>query len=296
MIGAALRHNASPFRVLATGGPALTLLSVVTMQGGQGVAKLVFPVAGPLPVAALRFGLGALILLAIWRPPWPTDRRTMLAVMALGTALAGVNVFIYLSITRIPLGLAVTIQFTGALAVALAGARRGRHAFWALLAAVGIVLIMRGPAGAASTAGLTFAVASAGCWGAYIVLSAHVGARTVGGAGLALATTWAALLIVPLAVAADPAAFGRPPLLLGGFAVALLCTVIANSLELSALRIMPSRTFGILVSLEPVVAAVAGLLLLGEQLTTTQWLAIVCIVTASAGATQESPSQASPPH
>lgn len=156
-------------------------------------------------------------------------------------------------------------------------------------------MIAAGPTGPVSPAGVAFALGSAACWAAYILLNAHVGARTSGGGGIALATAWAALLTVPAGVVAHPAAFTDPAVLAAGVWVALLCTVLGNSLELRALRVIPTRVFGVLVSLEPAIAAVAGLLLLGERLTALQWLAVAAIVAASVGAGSGSQDQSSPP-
>lgn len=272
-------------------GSLLVVISVLAMQGGQAVAKLGFPLAGPLPITALRFGLGAIVLWAIFRPRLPTDRRTLLAVVALGTSLAGVNGFIYKSIEHLPLGLAVTVQFVGALMISLFRSRRLRHLIWALLAAAGVVVINYVPEDAPSVVGIAFALASAACWGAYILLSAHVGARISGGGGITLATAWAALLTVPLGVVSDPRAFVDLPVLGVGLVVAVLCTVVANSLELHALRHIPARVFGVLVSLEPAVAALLGLMLLHEHLTPFQWLAIAATVSASIGVTTDQPGR-----
>jgi inner membrane transporter RhtA len=277
-------------RGASAAGVSLAVLGVLSMQSGQALAKAVFPLAGPLPIAALRFALGAVILLLAWRPRLPTGRSTQLAIVGLGTSLAGVNVFIYQAFARLPLGLAVTLQFLGALVVSLAGARRRPlHALWAILSALGVGLIVHSPTTDVSTLGVVFALASACCWGAYIVLSAEVGARTTGGTGLALATAWAALLTLPLGLAADPAAFTHAPVLAAGLGVAILSTVLANSFELVSLRKLPASVFAVLVSLEPAVAALAGLALLGEHLTSWQWLAIACIVVASIGATRSPP-------
>ena len=264
-------------------GAWLVVVSATYVQCGQAMAKLAFPWASPVVVVALRFGLGALVLWALFRPRPPADAGTWRAVLSLGTVLAGVNLFFFESAARLPLGLAVTVQFLGALVVSLAGARRPRHALWALLAAGGVVLINYAPAAEVSWVGLGFAAASAVCWGAYVVLTAHVGARTSGGDGLTWATTWAALLTVPVGLVVDPGALADHRVLGLGLGVALLCTVLANSLELAALRRIPTRVFGVLVSLEPAVAALAGLALLGERLTLAQWLAVGAIVAASVG-------------
>lgn len=272
------------------GGAWLVVLGALSVQSGQAVGKIALPWASPLALVALRFGVGALVLWALFRPRPPTDARTWRAVLSLGTAVAGVNLFFFESVARLPLGLAVTVQFLGALVVSLAGARRLRHALWALLAVGGVVLINYSPTASDSASatgvswlGLGYAACSAVCWGAYVVLTARVGARTSGGDGLTWATTWAAVLTVPVGVAVDPHAFVVPRVLGCGVGVALLCTVIANSLELAALRRIPPRVFGVLVSLDPGVAALAGLVLLGEKLTLGQWVAVVAIAGASVG-------------
>lgn len=269
-------------------GAWLVVVSATSVQCGQAVAKLAFPMAAPALVVGLRFGLGALVLWALFRPRPPADAGTWRAVLSLGTALAGVNLFFFEAAARLPLGLAVTVQFLGALVVSLAGARRPRHALWALLAAGGVALINFEPAGEISWSGLGFAAASAVCWGAYVVLTARVGARTSGGEGLTWATTWAAVLTVPVGLVVDPGALADQRVLGLGLGVALLCTVLANSLELAALRRIPTRVFGVLVSLEPAVAALAGLVLLGEHLALAQWIAVGAIVAASVGIAADS--------
>lgn len=266
-------------------GVLLVVISVFAMQAGQAVAKLAFPLTAPVTMTALRFGLGAVVLWVVFRPRWPTDSYTRWAVIGLGTALAGTNLSIYESAARMPLGLAVTTQFAGALVISLGTSRRLRHLLWVLVAGGGVLFLHSTPVESASGAGIAFAVASAVCWGAYIVLTTYVGARTSGGQGMALATVWAALLTVPLGVVARPHAFLDPTVLACGLAIALLCTVTANSLELGALRSIPSRVFGVLVSLEPAVGALAGLVLLDEHLALPQWFAISAIVTASIGIT-----------
>lgn len=269
-------------------GAWLVVVSATSVQCGQAVAKLAFPMAAPALVVGLRFGLGALLLWALLRPRPPADAGTWRAVLSLGTALAGVNLFFFEAAARLPLGLAVTVQFLGALVVSLAGARRPRHALWALLAAGGVALINFEPAGQVSWSGLGFAAASAVCWGSYVVLTARVGARTSGGEGLTWATTWAAVLTVPVGLVVDPGALADQRVLGLGLGVALLCTVLANSLELAALRRIPTRVFGVLVSLEPAVAALAGLVLLGEHLALAQWVAVGAIVAASVGIAADS--------
>lgn len=275
----------------AHSGAPWVLGSVIAMQTGQALAKAGLGTAGPLTMTALRFGFGAMLLWVIWRPRPRTDRRTLLVALAMGTCLAGVNVFLYTSLAFLPLGLAVAVQFTGPLAVSLGGARRARHGLWAVLSAGGVVLISGKPGGAGSPVGVLLALASAGCFAGYILLGAHLGRRGSGGGELAMAATWAALITFPFGLAGQLRVLAQPSVLGIGFGAAVLCTAVANSWELRALRHLPARVFAVLVSLEPVVAALAGLAVLGERLTPIQWLALAAIVLASVGATVDQPTR-----
>ncbi|MGH3328644.1 MAG: EamA family transporter, partial [Streptomycetales bacterium] len=271
--------------------PALVLLAIVSVQVGAALAKQLFPVAGPGGVVAMRLVFAALLLLALWRPTLRfrgrAGRRGLLAILAFGTVTAAMNISIYESFSRIPLGIAVTIEFLGPLAVALFGSRRPLDVAWAVLAAAGVLLLTGGRGdGGVEPLGVLFALCAAACWAAYILLSAVVGSRTQGGGGLALAMVWGALLVAPFGAADAGVKLLDPPVLLVGLVVALLSSVVPYSLELEALRRIPPRVFGVLMSLEPAVAAVAGLVILGEYLGAVQWLAIACVVVASAGATR----------
>lgn len=266
--------------------PAMVLAGVVSVQVGAALAKQLFVVAGPVGIVTLRLVFAAALSAALWFPRRRVDRRTLWLILAFGTTLAGMNFFIYQSFSRIPLGMAVTIEFLGPFVVAVAGSRRLLDGVWILLAFGGVVLLTEGGFGGADLTGVAFALAAGACWAGYILLSAAVGRRTTGGQGLTLAMIWGALLVLPIsAVESSPVLFG-PWVLLGGLAVALLSSVIPYSLELAALRRMSPRVFGVLMSLEPAVAALAGLALLGERLGILQWLAISCVVLASAGATR----------
>lgn len=264
---------------------ALALGSVLSIQVGHALAKALFPHAGPSAVVAMRLGFAAAVLLLLWRPRLPTDRRTLGLVAALGIAVAGMNAFIYLAMAVLPLGVAVTIAFLGPLTIAVAGSRQLLDLLWAALAAAGVFLLTETDGGPITLTGVLLATAAGTCWGAYILLNTAVGARTTGGQGLAWATALAALLIVPVGAHHAGQALLSPFVLLGGFAVALLSSVIAYSLDLETLRRMPPRVFGVLLSLEPAVAALAGLVLLSEHLHPLQWLAICAVVAASTGAT-----------
>ncbi|HXF78692.1 MAG TPA: DMT family transporter [Usitatibacter sp.] len=264
---------------------ALVLVGIVSVQLGSALAKHLFGAVGSFGTVALRLFFAAVVLLLLWRPSPRLDRRTWTVVLAYGVILGSMNLCFYLALTRIPLGITVTIEFLGPLAVALAGSRRWLDAFWALLAAAGVVLLMEGRGGL-DLVGFMFALAAGTCWGLYILLTAALGRHTTEGNGLALGMAVAALVAVPIGVAQAGAALVEPWVVAAGLGVALLSSVIPYSLELEALRKMPSRVFGILMSLEPAMAALIGLVVLHESLQWSQWIAVLCVVAASAGATR----------
>jgi inner membrane transporter RhtA len=223
------------------------------------------------------------VLVAIWRPRVRGHPAADLRVAAaFGIALGLMNLCIYEAMDRIPLGIAVTIEFWGPLAVAVAGSRRPLDLLWVALAAGGIVLLADPGGGSLDAAGIAFALAAGGLWAAYILLSARTGRAFPGGSGLAIAMVVGALATLPAGVGDDLLA---PELLAAGAVVALASSVIPYSLELEALRRLPPRVFGVLMSLEPAVAALAGLVVLGQALGGREWLAIALVVVASAGAT-----------
>ncbi len=280
---------------LTAPAPLLVLASVVSVQTGQALGKGLFGAAGgPLATAALRLGLAALVLLALWRPRLPDDRSGALLILAFGTAIAGMNLS-YLAMDRLPLGVAMTLQLSGPLTVALLMSRRWTDAAWGALAAAGITLfaLPGAGAGALSPAGVAWAVASAVAMGSYLLLSRRTGARMSGGGPLALAVCWAALLTLPFGLAEAGPRVTEPRVLAAGLGVAVLSAVVPYSLELAALRRLPARVVGVLQSLEPVAAACAGLVLLGERLTPLQWLAVCCVTLASAGAVRSAVSRPS---
>jgi threonine/homoserine efflux transporter RhtA len=263
--------------------PLLVVGSVLSVQAGQAVGKLMFGVLAPQGVVTLRLGLAALVLLAVWRPRLPTDPRSLGLVLGFGTAIAGMNL-IYPAMSDLPLGVATSVQLVGPLTVAIAGSRRARDLVWAVLAGTGIWLF-HGPAGGGlPVAGVSFALASAAAMGLYLLLSRRAGADTGTGGVLALAVTWAALIWLPFGITASGAALVRPQVLLAGLGLAVLSAVLPYSLDLAALRRLPPRVVGVLESLEPVAAALSALLILGELLTTTQWLAVGAVTAASVGA------------
>ena len=264
---------------------ALVLLGIVSVQLGSALAKQLFSEVGAFGMVTLRLCFAAAVLVLLWRPSLRMGRRAWAVVLAYGVILGSMNLCFYLALARIPLGIAVTIEFLGPLAVALAGSRRWVDAFWALLAGIGVVLLMEGR-GDLDLVGFLFAAAAGTFWGLYILVTAVMGRHTEGGNGLALGMAAAALVAVPFGVAESGATLVQPWVLAAGFGVALLSSVIPYSVELEALRKMPPRVFGILMSLEPAMAAVIGLVVLGEALHALQWIAVFCVVAASAGATR----------
>jgi inner membrane transporter RhtA len=273
--------------------PALVLVGIVSVQLGSALAKNLFDAVGSLGTVALRLLFAAVVLILFWRPSLQLDRRAWRIVLAYGVILGLMNLSFYLSLARLPLGIAVTIEFLGPIAVALAGSRRWLDAFWAVLAAAGVVLLMEG-GGDLDPLGVLLALAAGTFWGIYILLGAALGRHTTEGNGLALGMVVAALVVVPVGVVDGGTALLLPWVLLAGLGVALLSSVIPYTVDLEALRKIPPRVFGILMSLEPAMAALIGLIVLEEMLHVTQWIAVLCVVVASAGATRgDQPSTAS---
>ena len=264
---------------------ALVLLGIVSVQVGSALAKQLFGAAGSFGTVALRLFFAATVLLLWWRPSLRMNRRAWLVVIGYGVILGSMNLCFYLALERIPLGIAVTVEFLGPLTVALVASRRWLDVFWALLAGCGVVLLMEGR-GDLNLTGFLFALAAGTFWGLYILVGAALGRHTTGGNGLALGIAAAALVAVPFGAWEAGAALLQPWVLAAGFGVALLSSVIPYSLELEALRKMPPRVFGILMSLEPAMAALVGLVVLHESLHWSQWIAVMCVVAASAGATR----------
>lgn len=262
------------------------LLSIISVQGGAAIAKGLFPLLGAASTTSLRIGLSAMILLLVVRPRLgrlqPEQWR---AVVPYGLALGLMNFLFYCALARVPLGLAVTLEFVGPLGLALAGSRRWVDVVWVVLATAGIALIAPWSGQGVDLLGLAFALAAGGCWAVYIVLGQRTAAVLPGQQAVAIGMLFAALPVLPFGVASGTLQQMTPHLWLLGGLLALFSSVLPFSLEMQALRTMPTRTFSILMSLEPVAAAVSGWLLLNERLTFGQWLAVGFIVIASAGAT-----------
>ncbi|MFD2417907.1 EamA family transporter [Amycolatopsis pigmentata] len=264
---------------------AQILIGIVSVQVGAALAKQLFAIAGPAGTVTLRLFFAAVVLLLVWRPTLRAGRRGWPVVLGYGLILGMMNLCFYQALARIPQGITVTIEFLGPLTVALAGSRRLLDAVWALLAAGGVVLLAE-TRGDLSLLGIVFALGAAVCWGGYILLGAALGSRTSDGGGLALAMAVAALAAMPVGIIQTGTGLLTPWVLVAGLAVALLSSVVPYSLELEALRRIPPRVFGVLMSIEPAVGALAGLLVLHESLRPAQWLALCCVVAASIGATR----------
>jgi inner membrane transporter RhtA len=271
-------------------GPAIppipaVLLAVLSVQGGAAIAKGMFPVLGATGTVGLRVVFSALMLLAAFRPRLGRFTGAQWrAVIPYGVVLGVMNVVFYLAIARIPLGLGVTLEFIGPLGVAVAGSRRALDVVWVVLAAAGIALIAPWSGGGVDPLGVALALAAGACWAAYIVLGGRLSRLVPGGAAVAVGMAIAALTVLPVALASGGLGRLTPRLLAAGLGVALLSSAVPYTLEMIALKALPARTFGILMSLEPAVAALAGLVFLEEMLTGAQWLAVALVIAASAGA------------
>ncbi|HVP03518.1 MAG TPA: EamA family transporter [Solirubrobacteraceae bacterium] len=267
---------------------ALVLLGVTSIQFGAALAATLFDRLGPAGTSALRLGFAALVLVAVWRPhPRAHSRAALRLVAAFGLALGAMNLLFYEALDRIPLGVAVTVEFLGPIGLATALSRRRLDHLWIVLAVCGVVLLASpGSAGGIDGLGLAFALGAAACWAAYIMLAERAGRLFDRGEGLAMAMVVAALIPLVPGIAQAGGALLRPWLLLSGFAVALLSSVIPYSLETEALRRMPARVFGVLMSLEPAVAALAGFIVLGQSLGARELVAIALVVAASVGVTR----------
>jgi inner membrane transporter RhtA len=272
------------------GGVPLVLVAITSLQFGAAIAGTIFDETGPAGTALLRAFFAAVILLAVWRPSVRGHSAYDLKlVVAFGLVLGAMNLCIYESFARIPLGIAVTIEFAGPLAVAVALSRRRLDLAWAALAAVGIVLLADPGGGGVDALGVILALVAAACWAAYIFIAQAAGRVFTGGRGLALAMAVAVLVPLGPGLATAGGDLFDPRWLAIGCAVALMSSVLPYSLETEALRRLPANVFGVLMSLEPAVAAVAGFAVLGQDLRARDVVAIGLVVVASVGVTRAAP-------
>jgi inner membrane transporter RhtA len=259
----------------------LVIVAAVSPQVGAAFAVTLFDELGPAGAAFLRLSFAAIVLWAIWRPRLTGDLRL---AGAFGIALGLMNWSFYEAISRIPLGVAVTIEFAGPLLVGVIGSRRPLDVVWVVLAAAGIVVLVNPGGGSLDPVGVAFALAAAACWMAYIYLSKRTGVAFPGGSGLAIAMAVGALIVLPAGVIQANGALLEPGLLGSALVVALLSSVIPYSLELEALRRLPESVFGVLMSIDPAIAALVGFVVLHQDLGPREVLAIGMVVVASAGA------------
>jgi inner membrane transporter RhtA len=272
---------------------SLVLGGIATVQIGAAVATTLFDELGPAGTVFVRVAFSALVLVALWRPAVRAARGVAGRDMVLfGISLAAMNFAFYAALDRIPLGIAVTLEFVGPLGVAFAMSHRRLDLLWVALAAAGILLLSPLPGGGLDEIGVLLALVAGGFWAAYIVLSARVGRSFAGGDGLALAMCVATLMLVPVGIPVAGDELLDLELLGLGAAVAMLSSVIPYSLELEALRRLPQGTFGVLMSLEPAVAAAVGFIGLDQGLSASEVVAIGLVVVASAGALRTAPPAA----
>lgn len=263
----------------------LVLLGIGTTQLGAAIAKSLFHDLGPTGTVFLRVGFAALVLLLLWPPRLRgyTPANYFVAIL-FGLALGGMNLSFYSALERIPLGVAVTLEFVGPLGVAVVGSQRLLDLLWVGLAAAGIILLAPWGGAKLDPVGVGLALLAGSFWAAYILLSARVGRAFPGGAGLALAMSVAAVVLLPLGVLGGGTALLHPRLLAAGFGVALLSSAIPYSLELEALRRLPANVFGVMLSLEPAIATLVGFIILGEKLELRAITAVLLVTLATVGA------------
>jgi inner membrane transporter RhtA len=264
---------------------ALVLGGIVSVQVGAAFATTLFDELGPGGTVFLRIAFAAVLLLVIWRPPLRLGEGVARRdVVLLGLVLAGMNLSFYVALDRIPLGIAVTLEFIGPLGVAIAGSRRRLDLLWVGLAAAGILLLSPVPGSDLDALGVVMALVAGCFWAGYILLTARVGRALPGGGGLAIAMTIAMVAVIPVGLADGGEALLEADLLAIGLAVAVLSSALPYSLELEALRRLPENTFGVLMSLEPAVAATVGFVGLDQDLAAREVVAIGLVLAASLGA------------
>ena len=266
---------------------AVILIAMMSIQSGASLAKSLFPLIGAPGVTALRIALGTLILVVVFKP-WRLrfKKEQRLPLLFYGLALGGMNYMFYLSIQTIPLGIAVALEFTGPLAVALFSSRRPVDFIWVVLAVLGLWFLL--PLGQSVSqidlTGAALALGAGACWAVYILTGQRAGEEH-GPATVALGSLIAAVIFVPIGMAQATDSIWQWSILPVGLAVAILSTALPYSLEMIALTRLPTRIFGTLMSMEPALAAISGMIFLGETLTLVQTLALCSIIAASMGST-----------
>lgn len=263
-----------------------TLLAIICVQGGASIAKQLFPAIGAIGTVTLRIVLSAVLLTLINRPKFlQFDRQKWKYCAIYGVGLAAMNLIFYMAIQRIPLGLAVTVEFAGPLFLALALSRKLLDVIWALLACLGILLIVPWKSDHVDLLGLGLAFLAGIFWALYIIMGGKVSKVMDGKDAVTTGMIFASLVIIPFTVW-DGAVFTiTPTIFMKGLGVAILSSALPFSLEMMALKKLPAKTFSILMSLEPAFAALSGLVFLAEELSFLQWISIACVITASIGTT-----------
>ncbi|HEY4827173.1 MAG TPA: EamA family transporter [Solirubrobacteraceae bacterium] len=265
--------------------PALVLGAIASVQFGSAIAAKLFNAIGPGGAVWLRLLFGTVILLALWRPRLRGYTRRQLALACVfGLVLGFMNLSFYSALHRIPLGIAVTLEFVGPLTVAVAGSRRPIDLLWVGIAAAGIIALTQGDTHSLNALGVAFALLAGALWGTYILVNARVGQAFEGGTGLALAMCVASVVILPFGIAQGGGHLLEPRSLALGAVVGLLSSAIPYSFELEALRRIQPSVFGVLMSIEPAMAALAGFLVLGQGLGARTLFGIALVVVASVGA------------
>jgi inner membrane transporter RhtA len=290
--------NTPPRSLASTLFPVgLLLIAMASIQSGASLAKSMFPIVGAQGTTTLRLIFASIIMLMLLRP-WRAklSAKSLRTVVVYGLALGGMNFLFYMSLRTVPLGIAVALEFTGPLAVAIYASRRAIDFLWIGLAIIGLLLLI--PTGSTSTGidltGAAYALGAGVCWALYILYGQKAGAEN-GIQTAALGVMIAALFIAPIGIVHAGAALLTPSLIPIALGVAVLSTALPYSLEMVALTRMPARTFGTLMSIEPAFGALSGLLFLHEYLSLAQWMAIACIIFASVGATMTMGNQSHPP-
>ena len=271
-----------------TGVPAqvLVLISIISVQVGAAIGRSVFDEIGAAGVTLLRVGIAAVVLLVALRPALRSwSRASWRAAIVLGVTMAAMNLTFYLSLRTVPLGVAVTVEFLGPLALALVQTRRVADLLWVVLAGAGVALLGLDSASDIPVSGLLLAGLAGVFWAGYILASAHLGQTLPGTDGLAISLVVASLLVLPFGFEGAVRALDDPVVLATAAAVAILSSVIPYGLELEALRRIPTRVFGILMSMEPAAGALAGWIVLSQGLSARELLAMLLVSLASLGVT-----------
>lgn len=260
------------------------LLSIISVQCGAAIAKSLFPEIGAAATASLRIGLSAIILLAAFRPNiTKLNAKQWKYVILYGLSLGAMNMVFYMAIERIPIGLGVTLEFVGPLLLAIFSSKKAIDFIWIVLAAIGITLIAPWTSNGLNLIGVLLALLAGGFWAAYIILGGRISKIMKGGEAVAVGMLFATLLILPFGIFSGGLNQLSPKLLGLGASLALLSSAIPFTLEINALKQLPARTFSILMSLEPAMAALAAFVFLQEYLSLTECIAVACVVIASAG-------------